>query len=451
MAHDVFISYSAHDKPAADAVCAKLESRGIRCWTAPRDIRPGMSWGGAIVEAIDGARVMLLLFSSHTNNSPQIKREVERAVQKEIVIVPVRVEDVRPTGDFAYFLSTPRWLDAITPPFERHLDRIADSAKFWLERIEGDGATSEAPRPTPPAREEPSAAAAPTVVAPARTRRKWIVPSIVALVIALVGTAAFFAAPYYFAQLVAAARMHTQPTGRELPTAETFREPKMIVVPAGTFTMGSQGGDDAESPQHRVAIGYSFAVGKYPVTRDEYARFASETSANSEWQNPGFAQTGRDPVVNVSWDDAKAYVAWLSNRTGHKYRLLSESEYEYAEQAGTSTTCWWGDGDADLCRYANGGPCIHHGTVPVGSYPANGFGLYDMAGNVWEWTEDCWNENYTGAPEDGTAWTAGTCGQRALRGGSWGFFASFLRSASRYGAIPGVRDYLNGFRVARTL
>ena len=133
MAHDVFISYSAHDKPAADAVCARLESRGIRCWTAPRDIRPGMSWGGAIVQAIDGARVMLLLFSSHANGSPQIKREVERAVHKEIVIVPVRVEDVNPTGDFAYFLGTPHWLDAITPPFEQHLDRIADAAKFLAE------------------------------------------------------------------------------------------------------------------------------------------------------------------------------------------------------------------------------------------------------------------------------------------------------------------------------
>ena len=171
MAHDVFISYSAHDKPAADAVCAKLESRGIRCWTAPRDIRPGMSWGAAIVEAIDGARVMLLLFSSHANGSPQIKREVERAVQQEIVIVPIKVEDVTATGDFAYFLGTPHWLDAITPPFEQHLDRIVDSTKYWLDRIKSSAPapTLEAPtlRPPPPppptqpqpARAKPSAAA----------------------------------------------------------------------------------------------------------------------------------------------------------------------------------------------------------------------------------------------------------------------------------------------------
>ncbi|MGO9605386.1 MAG: TIR domain-containing protein [Candidatus Binataceae bacterium] len=149
MAHDVFISYSARDKVAADAICVKLESRGIRCWIAPRDIQPGMSWGGAIVDAIDGARVMLLLFSSHANASPQIKREVERAVSKEQIIVPVRVEDIKPTGDFEYFLGTPHWLDAISQPFEQHLEKIADSAKFWLERVEGGSGTASVPPPPP--------------------------------------------------------------------------------------------------------------------------------------------------------------------------------------------------------------------------------------------------------------------------------------------------------------
>ena len=134
MAHDVFISHSARDKPYADAMCAKLESRGIRCWIAPRDIAPGMEWGAALVEAIEGARMMLLVFSSQANASPQISREVERAVHKGVIVIPVRVEDVRPTGNLEYFLSTPHWLDAITAPFERHLEDIANSAKYWLER-----------------------------------------------------------------------------------------------------------------------------------------------------------------------------------------------------------------------------------------------------------------------------------------------------------------------------
>ena len=142
MAHDAFISHSARDKPYADAICAKLESRGIRCWIAPRDVRPGMEWGAAIVEAVDGARVMLLVFSSQANSSPQISREVERAVHKGVIVIPVRVEDVKPAGNLEYFLGTPHWLDAITPPFERHLESIADSTKYWLDRLATDAAGS---------------------------------------------------------------------------------------------------------------------------------------------------------------------------------------------------------------------------------------------------------------------------------------------------------------------
>jgi TPR repeat protein len=207
MAHDVFISHSARDKPSADAVCARLESRGIRCWIAPRDIRPGMTWGTAIVEAIDHARVMLLVFSSHANGSPQITREVERAVNKGLVVMPVRVEDVVPSGDLEYFLGTPHWLDAITEPFAQHLDYIADSAKFWLERIQSDSpkpldATPlQAPKPQP-VRDEPrvapvSAAPASPAIVGARKRSNWIVRSIAVLVIALVGTTAILSARYY--------------------------------------------------------------------------------------------------------------------------------------------------------------------------------------------------------------------------------------------------------------
>src|SRR5208282_411906 len=183
MAHDVFISHSARDKPFADAVCAKLESRRIRCWIAPRDIQPGMEWGSALLEAIDGARVMLLVFSSHANGSPQISREVERAVSKGLVVVPVRIEDIKPTGNLEYFLGTPHWLDAITPPFERHLEGIAESAKFWLERIQSDlPRTSDdtrlpqAARPQP-VREERS------IAPPAPARPKWLIPAIAAALV----------------------------------------------------------------------------------------------------------------------------------------------------------------------------------------------------------------------------------------------------------------------------
>lgn len=123
--HDVFISYANQDKPTADAVCAMLETNGIRCWIAPRDITPGQDWGGAIVQAIHQARVMVLVFSRHANESPQIKREVERAVSSELLIIPLRIENVVPQASLEYFLGTPHWLDAITPPLRAHLERLA--------------------------------------------------------------------------------------------------------------------------------------------------------------------------------------------------------------------------------------------------------------------------------------------------------------------------------------
>src|SRR4051794_5403344 len=134
MAHDVFISYSSKDKPTADAVCATLEGRGIRCWIAPRDILPGMDWGESIIDAIEQSRVMILIFSGHADESPQIKREVERAVNKNVTVVPLRIENVPMSKSLEYFVSTPHWLDALTPPLEQHLRRVADTLQAVLSR-----------------------------------------------------------------------------------------------------------------------------------------------------------------------------------------------------------------------------------------------------------------------------------------------------------------------------
>src|ERR1043166_2411080 len=133
MAHDVFVSHSSKDKPTADAVVAMLESKGVRCWVAPRDITPGMDWGEAIVQAVKGARVMVLIFSASANDSPQIKREVERAVNKGIPVIPLRIENVAPTESLEYFISTPHWLDAFTPPLDRHLHYLAQVIRQILE------------------------------------------------------------------------------------------------------------------------------------------------------------------------------------------------------------------------------------------------------------------------------------------------------------------------------
>jgi len=145
MAHDVFVSYSSHDKPVADAICAFLEQRHIRCWIAPRDNLPGRDWAGEVVKAIRDARIMVFVFSGHANSSPQVKRELELAVDGALVVVPVRIENVLPQSSLEYFLGTPHWLDAITPPFESHLDRLADVVQSFLTATEPPSR-----RPDPP-------------------------------------------------------------------------------------------------------------------------------------------------------------------------------------------------------------------------------------------------------------------------------------------------------------
>jgi hypothetical protein len=142
MAHEAFVSYSHHDKPQADAVCATLESKGIRCWIAPRDVIPGQEWGAAIVDAIRSSRVMVLVFSSHANSSPQIRREVQLAVSAETVLIPFRIEDVAPAQSLEYFLGTPHWLDALTPPLEAHLERLTAAVMSFLALGEPDGSTA---------------------------------------------------------------------------------------------------------------------------------------------------------------------------------------------------------------------------------------------------------------------------------------------------------------------
>ena len=239
--------------------------------------------------------------------------------------------------------------------------------------------------------------------------------------------------------------------------------PEMVVVPAGSFTMGSPSSEkyrrDAEGPQRRVTIGSAFAVGKYEVTFAEWDACASSGGCGGYRPSDSGRGRGKRPVINVSWNDAKGYVGWLSRKTGKEYRLLSESEWEYAARAGTTGPFHTGGTiSTDQANY-NGNYVYGNGrkgvyrekTVPVGSFGGNGFGLHDMHGNVWEWVEDCYNESYAGAPSDGSAWESGNCGGRVLRGGSWYYGPRDLRSASRGWINTGIRYYLIGFRVARTL
>ncbi len=275
--------------------------------------------------------------------------------------------------------------------------------------------------------------------------------------------------------------------------------PAMVVIPRGTFMMGSlQRGRvqaSAEQPQHEVTLAKGFALARAEVTVAEFGAFVrssgyvpdsdrlggasvyDETNGRMQmrsgvdWQDDYAGQRAKanDPVVNVSWNDASAYAQWLSKRTGQRYRLPTEAEYEYAERAGTTTLYWWGDGaparDVENLTGSGDRSPAHRswanafqsysdnywGPAPVMSFQPNPFGLYDIDGNVSEWVADCWHENYVRAPTDGSAWVNPGCEERVIRGGSWGSAPDQDRSAFRMGAAADARSGRVGFRVMREL
>jgi formylglycine-generating enzyme required for sulfatase activity len=280
----------------------------------------------------------------------------------------------------------------------------------------------------------------------------------------------------------------------------------MIEVPAGTFVIGSPAAEPErhaiEGPQKRLTIA-AFGVSKTEITRGQYAAFVRDTrrpdragcdtqgdavdvksdaDEQASWRNPRFEQTDEHPVVCVSWQDASDYAAWLTRKTGHRYRLLSEAEWEYAARAGTTTAYFWGD-DADRgCVSMNGGdPSLARAlpqwqeairkdraagfagarllacddqsafTAAAGSYRPNAFGLHDVSGNVWEWVEDCYENSYASLTTDGRARTAQACTNSVIRGGSWDDYPQELRSADRHYNSPQTRRNDLGLRVAREL
>lgn len=288
--------------------------------------------------------------------------------------------------------------------------------------------------------------------------------------------------------------------------------PEMVVVPAGRFAMGAGSDEHArfgvkpdyaatEQPVHEVRFAHPFMVAAFPVTRDEWARFVAAGAAQAppgagkqedtapgcavltpagvwaveparSWRDPGFAQTGRDPVVCIAWGEAKRYAAWISERSGKTYRLLTEAEFEYAARAGTTSANYWGADREQACQNANASDLTlaeryayarslpdssflcHDGfvyTAPVDAFPANPFGLFGMSANVWQWVEDCYSDNHAGAPADGSARVDGDCHYRMDRGASWVNSPRFVRAASRHKDLVYARNSVLGFRLARDL
>jgi formylglycine-generating enzyme len=280
------------------------------------------------------------------------------------------------------------------------------------------------------------------------------------------------------------------PIGAHVPAAgSVIRDcptcPLMTVLPAGRFTQGAESGDpdllQFERPSHAVVIRYALAMGTNEVTVSEFREFVEATKrqmagcntfdgqwqfqATATWQSPGFAQGAENPVACASWSDAVAYAKWLSEKSGHTYRLPSASEWEYAARAGTELTQPWAPNASGACAEANVAdetaaqrfpgweifPCSdgYVSTAPVGSFKANAFGLNDLLGNVFEWVEDCWHADYTGAPGDGSARLDGDCKEHELRGGSWFSSPRFVNAAYRNRFDADYRSSAVGFRLVR--
>jgi formylglycine-generating enzyme required for sulfatase activity len=398
MAHDVFISHSSNDKQIADAMCHKLESNGIRCWIAPRDILPGVEWGDAIIQALNNGRVMILVFSSKANDSQQIVKEVDRAASKRVPIVAFRIEDVLPLGSLEYYLSNVHWLDAMTPPMEQHLNQLVESVKRLLQLPPRQ--TTSVPQTT---------AASPPETATATPPPATPISKI-----------------------------------DEIPrTLETQVGIELVYVPPGSFMMGSEYGGLREKflgdtkPVHRVTIAEGFYMGKYQVTQAQWQALRGNNPSHFKGENL--------PVEQVDSHHASLFVRNLNEKDdGYSYRLPSEAEWEYACRAGT-TGEYSGDLDAMAWYGKNSGGKTH----PVGSKQPNAFGLFDMHGNVWEWVQDWYHNTYQpnsgSAPTDGSAWLAWVGPDkpkvRVVRGGSWKDKAQFCRSAYRFRFDPDWRIF----------
>ncbi|MES3025178.1 MAG: SUMF1/EgtB/PvdO family nonheme iron enzyme [Pseudomonadota bacterium] len=260
-----------------------------------------------------------------------------------------------------------------------------------------------------------------------------------------------------------------KPAAQSTSTGQVFSDcgdcPEMVALPEGVFTMGNNGALSAETPAHSVSL-QRFAMARTELTRAQFAAFVAATSYQAgnqcmlqtnfewsdtpehDWRKPGFDQTDTDPATCINWDDAQAYVRWLAQKTGKAYRLPSEAEWEYACHAGIKQAYCGSNSIANVAVYDRKDG---NKTQPVANKKANAWGLYDMSGNVWEWVQDCSNADYNGAPANGSAWEAGNCGKRVLRGGSWNYSQDYAHPTTRIAFDPTIRFFHIGFRLARSL
>lgn len=508
----VFISYSRKDMAFADRLEAALKVRGIEVFIDREEIYAFEDWWKRLQALIGRADTVIFVLSPDAVQSDVALKEVAYAASLNKRFAPIvcrRVDDIAvPEAlrrlNFIFFDDPER--------FDASIARLVDALRTdigWIRQhteygeAERRWALADRPRglllqsPTlevaeywlasrPAGAPEPTRAIAEFIVASrdaarAAKRRNRVVNAalytmLVGIILGLVGwinqdylkaqwrwyvTERPFAAANIWPYVLTAAaesRLKAQQSFRECAAARGADYcPVMVVVPVGSFLQGSPAGEpgrfSTEEPQHKVTIAQPFAVSAAEVTFAEWDTCAAYGACNPNIDDNNWGR-GQQPVVNVTWADAQTYIGWLSAMTGKSYRLLSESEYEYAERAGTRTAYFWGDeiGKGNANCSTCGSKWDRSRPAPARSFAPNRFGLYDMAGNIFEWVADCMHLNYEGAPQDGSVWIAGgDCSNRIIRGGSFNSGPAFVRSASRNSDVSVDRNSNVGFRVARTL
>jgi formylglycine-generating enzyme required for sulfatase activity len=429
---DIFLSYARKDLEQAKRLAGCLQQQG---WSVFWDLRilAGKEWHQVLDSELNQARCVVVAWSKASIQSKFVRDEAQEGMNRN-VLIPLKIEPVSPPLGFRG-IQTDDFVDwdgnSDAPVFQGLIQAIADL-------LGAPGITAPATEPQPI---ETKNLPQPPSFYPSRERRVRVKKPVIV------------PKPPPLTEPLAVI-----PSRKPL---EIYRDelkdktlgPEMVIVPAGSFRMGDMGGKGSadERPVHTVSFAEDFAIGRFTVTFDEYDDYAKankiERPSDSGWGR------GKRPVINVSWNDAVAYAHWLAVQTGKAYRLPSEAEWEYAARAGTETAYWWGDeiGSNRANCDGSGSQWSNKQTAPVGSFPANPWGLHDTVGNVWEWVHDPWHGNYEGAPLDGSVWEQGGSDSRVLRGGSWCDPRDGARASCRYCNFPASRYDGFGFRLACVL
>src|ERR1700683_293574 len=502
----IFISYSRKDMTFVDRLEPALKARGFEPLIDRSDIYAFENWWKRIEALIGRADTIVFVLSPEAVKSDVALKEVVYAASLNKRFAPIVCEQVEDAAipealrelNFVFFDDQAQ--------FETNVDALAEALRTdigWIRRHTEFGEAArrweESARPgglllRPPILDQaeawitfrPDGATPPTSVtqifitesrkAELATKRRnralrgGLYAAFIGVILGLVGwinQARIYAQWRWWAVTIPYAKAQIRPyvlsLGREqaLKPGDSFKEcasncPLMIVVPAGSFIMGSPpsevGHKPREEPEHNVTIAKPFAVSQFVLTFADWDACATYGDCDAHISDGGWGH-GLNPVVDVSWDDAKLYVSWFSRMTGKSYRLLPEAEYEYVARAGIETAYPWGDeiGKNNANCNGCGSNWDNRQTAPVGSFAPNRFNLYDVVGNSWEWVEDCMHDNYEGAPADGPSWSdGGNCSNHVARSGSWSNTPDFARLASRVPRASDVRNSNLGFRVGRT-